>query len=95
MKYGKNLTWILSELSLADAEQFESGSIEIIGENEQSQEGSIEVEISDLAGAAKDRIEKLEHALTQILELSKRDSEHFGGQRKDIAERAKETLNEP
>lgn len=43
--------------------------------------------------AQKDRVAELEHALAQVLVLSQRDSEHFGGQRKDIAERAKETLN--
>lgn len=42
---------------------------------------------------ASDRVSKLEHALTQILELAESDSTHFGSQRKDIAERAKETLN--
>ena len=42
---------------------------------------------------ASNRVEELEHALTQVLELAQRDSECFGGQRKDIAERAKETLN--
>lgn len=42
--------------------------------------------------AQKDKVAELEHSLTQILELSQRESEHFGGERTDIAERAKETL---
>ena len=41
---------------------------------------------------AADRTQELEHALTQVLELSQRDSEHFGGKRNDISERVKETL---
>lgn len=41
----------------------------------------------------KERVLELEHALTQVLELAGRDSEHFGSKRDDIAERAKETLN--
>lgn len=40
-----------------------------------------------------DRIAELEHALTQVLELASRDSEHFGGKRKDIIERIKESLD--
>ena len=42
---------------------------------------------------ANDRIAHLEHALAQALELSLRDSEHFGGKRTDIAARIKESLN--
>lgn len=68
MEYGKNLTWFLSEVSLADTEQFETGSIEIIGENVQGQEGSTEVEIPDLALAAKNRIEELEKLLATSAE---------------------------
>ena len=41
----------------------------------------------------KNRVAELEHALTQALELSKRDSDHFGSKRDDIAARIKETLN--
>lgn len=40
-----------------------------------------------------DRVGELEHALAQVLELAKRDSEHFGGARKDIIERVNETLS--
>jgi hypothetical protein len=40
-----------------------------------------------------ERVLELEHALNQVLELSNRDSEHFGGKRSDISERARETLN--
>ena len=60
MKYGNNLKWFLTEVSNAEADQFETGSIEIFGENEQGQEGSCEIEITDLMTAACDRIEELE-----------------------------------
>lgn len=63
MTYGKNLTWFLSQVALADADHFESGSIEIAGVNEQGQEGSTDVEIPDLALAAKNKIEELEKLL--------------------------------
>jgi hypothetical protein len=92
MNYGKNLTWLLSEVSLADTEQFETGSIEIIGENNQGQEGSTEVEIPDLALAAKNRIESLQHALAQICDLAARPSGSSIGDRPDIIARAKESL---
>jgi len=67
MKYGKNVTWFLNELASAELEQIEAGSIEIIGENEQGQEGSTEVEITDLAQAASDRIIELEHAIKETI----------------------------
>ena len=91
--FGKHLTWFLGEVSQADSEQLEDGAIEIFGEDEQGREGSCVIEIPNLAHAAKDRIESLEHALAQVLELASRDSEHFGNARPDIAELAKETLN--
>lgn len=74
MKYGQNLTWFLSELSLAEPEQFETGSIEIIGENEQGQEGSVEVEVPDLALAAKNRIEELEARLKAATNKSRAEA---------------------
>lgn len=39
------------------------------------------------------RVEALEHALAQVLQLASRDSEHFGANRQDIVERVNETLN--
>lgn len=66
MKYGDNLTWFLDELAQAESDQIETGSIEIIGEDEQGREGSVEIEIRDLAQAAKDHIEELEHSLTEL-----------------------------
>lgn len=42
--------------------------------------------------SAEDKAESLEHALTQVKQLAEKDSEHFGSARKDIAERANETL---
>lgn len=41
---------------------------------------------------AEEKSESLEHALTQVQQLAEKDSEHFGPARKDIADRAKETL---
>ncbi len=92
MKYGKNLKWVLNEVANAEPDQYETGSIEIFGENEQGQEGSCEIEIDDLMNAACDRISELENALTQVITLAERDSETFGKSRSDIAERAKENL---
>lgn len=59
-KCEKNLKWYLSELSVAEPEQYETGSIEIIGEDDQGREGSCEIGVSDLATAAKKKIEELE-----------------------------------
>ena len=42
--------------------------------------------------SSHDRLVELEHALTQVLDLSKRSSEHFGPPRRDITERAKEAF---
>lgn len=43
-------------------------------------------------GFLSNKAESLEHALTQVKQLAEKDSEHFGPARKDIAERAQETL---
>lgn len=67
MKYGKNLIWFLGELANAEAEQYETGTIEIIGENEQGQEGSTEFEVSELVRAAISRIENLEKAVSETI----------------------------
>lgn len=67
MKYGKNLSWFLSELANADSDQIVTGSVEIIGMNEHEQEGSIEVEITDLAQAASKKIDDLEAKLAWLL----------------------------
>ena len=40
----------------------------------------------------QNQVDYLIHALTQVLELSQRHSDHFGAPRKDITERAKESL---
>ena len=40
----------------------------------------------------EDKAESLQHALTQVKQLAEQNSEHFGPARKDIAERAQETL---
>jgi hypothetical protein len=90
--FGNNLTWFLDELSNAEPEQFETGAIEIYGENAEGMEGTCDVDVTELAAVAKDRIESLEHALTQALELANRDSEHFGKARSDIVARINETL---
>jgi len=42
--------------------------------------------------SAEEKAESLEHALTQVKQLAENDSENFGSARKDIAERAQETL---
>lgn len=69
MKYGKNLKWFLSEVANAEPDQYETGSIEIIGENEQGQEGSCEIEIDDLMNAACSRIAELETQLKNTQNL--------------------------
>lgn len=70
MDYGKNLTWFLSELANAELEQIEHGSIEIYGENEQGQEGSTEIEITELVQAAVNRIESLEAERAHLINLA-------------------------
>jgi len=79
--YSKNLTWFLSQVALAEPEQFETGEIEIYGENEQGQEGSTDVDIAELASAAQNRIEFLERSLRSIASIV--DSPE--GARPDIA----------
>jgi len=91
MKYGKNLKWFLSEVANAEPEQYETGSIEILGENEKGEEGSCEVEISHLMTTACDRIAELENALTQVIILAERETE-FANKRTDVAARAKENI---
>ena len=76
--FGKNLTWFLSQVAIAEPEQFETGEIEIYGEDEQGREGSIEVDITELVLAAQRRIERPSMSSTGI--------------RPDIAVFAKSTL---
>jgi hypothetical protein len=70
----------------------------IIEDNESGQEYLItmqriegETPLHQLA-QQKDRVQALEHALTQVLTLANRGSDDFGGPRPDIAERVKEAL---
>lgn len=68
MKHSSStLKWLLSELALAEPEQYESGSFEIVGEDEQGREGCCEVEVSDIACSAKDRIEELENSIRETI----------------------------
>ncbi|QUM78758.1 hypothetical protein HWV00_21025 (plasmid) [Moritella sp. 24] len=67
MEYGNNLPWFLSELANADEDQLGDGAIEVYGENDQGQEGSVEIEITDLASAASTRILELESQLNWLL----------------------------
>lgn len=82
--YGKNLTWFLGQVAITEPEQFETGEIEIYGEDEQGREGSTDVDLTDLALAAKTRIESLERTLRTISELSEKLSVSVMGYRPDI-----------
>jgi hypothetical protein len=86
MDCGNNLTWFLDELS-----QCATGKFGIVGQDDEGNKGVCVVSVSELAQAAKARIECLEHALTQVAELAERDSP-FGQVRQDVAHRAKEAL---
>jgi len=66
MDYEKNLCWFLNEVGNTDLEQIETGSVEIFGVDEQGQEGSCEVEITELAQAAASRIEELEERIVSL-----------------------------
>lgn len=55
----KNLTWFLGELAEADEGQIKTGEIEVRGEGQQGNDCSCTVYITDLAAAAKARIEAL------------------------------------
>jgi hypothetical protein len=59
----KNLTWFLGELAEADEGQIKTGEIEVYGEGQQGNDCSCTVYITDLAAAAKARIEALELCL--------------------------------
>lgn len=54
------LKWQLEELAGQDDVDIESNELEIIGENEQGQEGYCTVKITDIAQKALDRIKGLE-----------------------------------
>ncbi len=92
MKYHKNLTWFLSQLAAAEPEQFETGEIEIIGEDEQGREGSVDVSVAELALAAGNRIDNLENALAVISAVAKNPSTTSTGVRPDISSLVEEAL---
>ncbi len=58
-KFGVNLRWLLGELANADAEQIETGEIEIYGEDEQGREGSATCDVFELVGAAVELIDEM------------------------------------
>lgn len=88
----KNLCWYLDNLATSEAEQFESGSLEILGENEDGAESSIEVAVADLADAASSRIKELETALSRVLTIAKLPYETATGVRDDIVEHVNDCL---
>lgn len=63
--YGANLVWFLRELQHADKDLLSDGFIEVYGEDPAGNEGSCEVDISDLAKEAADTIELLQNELRQ------------------------------
>ena len=63
MKNQQEIEWIkwqLNDLAATPAEDIETGSFEVYGEDEQGREGSCEVEIPDLAQQALDVIKQLQ-----------------------------------
>ena len=62
-KYGDNLTWFLTEIQCA--EEIEDAWYDIYGENENGVEGSTQIDIRDLCGEAKTKIESLQSQLSQ------------------------------
>jgi hypothetical protein len=67
MAFGNNLVWFLNELANSEIEQFETGSIEIYGENKSGQEGSCEVDVLELVRAAIERITTLEEEREDLI----------------------------
>ena len=65
----KNVKWFLSELALAEPEQYEAGELEIICEDESGREGYTSFEIKDLAENSLKLIESLESKLDEANEL--------------------------
>ncbi|MGS0535312.1 hypothetical protein [Pseudoalteromonas sp. SaAl2] len=61
----KNVKWFLSELALAEPEQYEAGELEIICEDESGREGYTSFEIKDLAENSLKLIESLESKLDE------------------------------
>lgn len=92
-KLTKNLKWFLSELAVAEPEQYESGTLEIVCENEAGAEGICDVDIEDLAVASKTRIEELERALSNVASIAKKVSTPSSGVLGDIAKLAEDTLS--
>jgi len=90
--YGKNLTWFLSQVAIAEPEQFETGEIEIYGENEQGQEGSTDVVITELATAAKERIEFLERTVAEMAAIAENPRTPNVGPRTAIIDIARTAL---
>ena len=64
----KNVKWFLSELALAEPEQYEAGELEIICEDESGREGYTSFEIKDLAENSLKLIESLESKLDEANE---------------------------
>lgn len=90
--FGKNLKWFLGEVGISESEYIENGSVEVHGENDQGQDGSVEVMIPELALEAKCRIEKLESAVVRMSEAAEKPSESSMGVRQDIIDIAKGAL---
>ena len=65
----KNVKWFLSELALAEPEQYEAGELEIICEDESGREGYTSFEIKNLAEDSLKLIESLESKLDEANEL--------------------------
>ena len=63
-RYGDNLTWFLTEIQCAD--EIEDAWYDIYGENENGVEGSTQIDIRDLCGEAKTKIESLQSQLSQL-----------------------------
>lgn len=64
--YGANLVWFLRELQHADKDLLSDGFIEVYGEDPAGNEGSCEVDISDLAKEAADTVEQLRAKLAAM-----------------------------
>tara|TARA_R110000772_G_C12999902_1_gene408118 strand:+ start:263 stop:511 length:249 start_codon:yes stop_codon:yes gene_type:complete len=58
-RYGENLCWFLDNLALCDDASIDGASMEVYGENEQGQEGSCDIDITELAESAAATIRDL------------------------------------
>jgi len=82
-KYGKNLEWILTEISCAD--EIEDAWYDIYGEDEHGVEGSAQVDIRDLCGAAAETIKSLQSEIAKYKEICKMDSQAQKNLKAEIA----------